>query len=152
MGILGGGAQVSGGGQSFETIEDIDFSDPFNSKGEPNRLKIPNFDANNTPLSYTITKREAVVNGVTRIYKRVITDLDQKPFLKLYLPEQNVLGVVSVIHKDGTNFTTNPTSAEFLSTSEAANSFLADLLPHPSIVPEREYVFDPGETYGLYGV
>ena len=90
LGLLKSGAQVSGGGQSFETMEDIDFSDPFNSKGEPNRLKIPNFDANNNLQSYTITKREAVVNGVTRIYRKTITDLDQKPFLKLYLPEQNI--------------------------------------------------------------
>ena len=81
-----GGAQVSGGGQIFETIEDIDFSNPFNSKGEPNRLKIPNFDSNNSLISYTITKREAVVNGVTRIYRRVINQVDQKPFLKIYLP------------------------------------------------------------------
>ena len=113
LGILKGGAQVSGGGQIFETIEDIDFSNPFNNKGEPNRLKIPNFDSNNSLISYTITKREAVVNGVTRIYRRVINQVDQKPFLKLYLPEQNVLGVVSIIHKDGTTFGANPTSTEF---------------------------------------
>ncbi len=113
LGVLKGGAQVSGGGQIFETIEDIDFSNPFNSKGEPNRLKIPNFDSNNSLISYTITKREAVVNGVTRIYRRVINQVDQKPFLKLYLPEQNVLGVVSIIHKDGTTFGANPTSTEF---------------------------------------
>jgi hypothetical protein len=113
LGILKGGAQVSGGGQIFETIEDIDFSNPFNSKGEPNRLKIPNFDSNNSLISYTITKREAVVNGVTRIYRRVINQVDQKPFLKLFLPEQNVLGVVSIIHKDGTTFGANPTSTEF---------------------------------------
>ncbi len=113
LGILKGGAQVSGGGQIFETIEEIDFSNPFNSKGEPNRLKIPNFDSNNSLISYTITKREAVVNGVTRIYRRVINQVDQKPFLKLYLPEQNVLGVVSIIHKDGTTFGANPTSTEF---------------------------------------
>jgi len=113
LGLLKSGAQVSGGGQSFETMEDIDFSDPFNSKGEPNRLKIPNFDANNNLQSYTITKREAVINGVTRIYRKTITDLDQKPFLKLYLPEQNILGVTAVIHKEGATFGGNPTSAEF---------------------------------------
>jgi hypothetical protein len=113
LGILKSGAQVSGGGQIFETLEDIDFSDPFNSRGEPNRLKIPNFDNNNKLTSYTITKREPVVNGVTRIYRRVISELDQKPFLKLYLPEQDVLGVTSVIHKEGTSFGTNPTSSEF---------------------------------------
>jgi hypothetical protein len=113
LGIVKAGAQVSGGGQIFETLEDIDFSDPFNSRGEPNRLKIPNFDNNNRLISYTITKREPVVNGVTRIYRRVISELDQKPFLKLYLPEQDVLGVTSIIHKDGTSFGTNPSSSEF---------------------------------------
>ena len=117
LGLLKSGAQVSGGGQNFETMEDIDFSDPFNSKGEPNRLKIPNFDTNGNLQSYTITKREAVVNGVTRIYRKTITDLDQKPFLKLYLPEQNILGVTSVIHKEGSTFGGNPTSAEFADTT-----------------------------------
>jgi hypothetical protein len=120
LGILKGGAQVSGGGQVFETLEDIDFSNPFNSKGEPNRLKIPNFDGNNKTISYTITKREAVVNGVTRIFRKVITEFDQKPFLKIFLPEQNVLGVVSAIHKDGTTFAGNPTNAEF---SDATNKW-----------------------------
>jgi len=113
LGIVKAGTQVSGGGQIFETLEDIDFSDPFNSRGEPNRLKIPNSDNNNTLISYTITKREPVVNGVTRIYRRVISELDQKPFLKLYLPEQDVLGVTSIIHKDGTSFGANPSSSEF---------------------------------------
>lgn len=117
LGIVKAGAQVSGGGQIFETLEDIDFSDPFNSRGEPNRLKIPNFDNNNRLISYTITKREPVVNGVTRIYRRVISELDQKPFLKLYLPEQDVLGVTSIIHKDGTSFGANPSSSEFTNIS-----------------------------------
>ncbi len=115
LGLLRSGAQISGGGQIFETIEDIDFSNPFNSKGEPNRLKIPNFDGNNKLISYTITKREPVVNGVTRIFRKVITDIEQKPFLKIFLPELNVLGVTSIIHKDGTTFGANPTLAEFSS-------------------------------------
>ena len=116
-GILRSGTQISGGGQIFETISDIDFSNPFNEKGEPNRTKIPNRDNNNKIVSYTITKREAVVNGVTKIFRKVITQRDQKPFLKLFLPEQNVLGISSIIHKEGTNFVTNPTNAEFASTT-----------------------------------
>jgi hypothetical protein len=114
-GILKAGSQVSGGGQVFEIVEDVDFSSPFNSRGESNRLKIPNFNTNKKLVSYTITKREAVINGITRIYRKVITDVDQKPFLKIYLPEKNVLGVMSVIHKDGTSFGGNPTSDEFIS-------------------------------------
>lgn len=141
LGILKGGAQVSGGGQIFETIDDIDFSVPFNKKGEPNRLKIPNFDSNNKLISYTITKREAVVNGITKIYRRVINQIDQKPFLKLYLPEQNVLGVTSVIHKDGTNFASNPTTSEFSSTTNKwyeVKSLIQDkvFVPDPTAVSD----------------
>lgn len=116
-GIVKAGAQVSGGGQVFETIADIDFSSPFNSKGEPNRLKIPNRNNNGEIVSYTITKREAVVNGITKIYRRVINDIDQKPFLKIYLPEKNVLGVTGVIHKDGTSYSANPSYSEFSSST-----------------------------------
>jgi hypothetical protein len=112
-GILRSGVQISGGGQIFETISDIDFSNPFNERGESNRLKIPNFDNNNRIISYTITKREPVVNGVTKIFRRVITQRDQRPFFKLFLPEQNVLGISGMIHKDGTNFISNPTNTEF---------------------------------------
>jgi len=117
LGTIKTGAQISGGGQIFETIEDIDFSNPFNDRGEPNRLKIPNFDGNNRLISYSIVKREAVINGVTRIYRRVITEQDQKPFLKIFLPEQNILGVSSIIHKEGTSFAGNPTESEFLTSS-----------------------------------
>jgi hypothetical protein len=141
LGLLKAGAQVSGGGQIFETVDDIDFSNPFNKKGEPNRLKIPNFDSNNKLISYTIVKREPVVNGITRIFRRVINQIDQKPFLKLYLPEQNVLGVTSVIHKDGTTFTNNPTSNEFTSTTNKwyeVKSLMQDkvFVPDPTAVSD----------------
>jgi hypothetical protein len=136
LGTIKAGAQVSGGGQSFEAVEDIDFSSPFNSKGEPNRLKIPNFDGNNRLVSYTITKREAVVNGVTRIFRKVITELDQKPFLKLYLPEQNVLGITSIIHKDGSSFAGNPTNSEFL---DPTNKWYEV----KSLIQDKVFVADP---------
>ena len=143
LGTIRIGAQVSGAGQIFESITDIDFSSPFNDKGEPNRLKIPNFDSNNTLVSYTITKREPVVNGVSRIYRRVITELDQKPFLRLYLPEQNVLGVTSVIHKDGTSFNANPTSNEFTTITNKwyeVKSLIQDkvFIPDPTAVSDKD--------------
>jgi len=135
-GILRAGAQVSGGGQIFETMSDIDFSSPFNDRGEPNRLKIPNFDGNNKLISYTITKREAVVNGVTKIFRRAITQRDQKPFLKLYLPEKNVLGVTSVIHKEGTSFGANPNASEFISSTNKWYEV-------KSLVQDKVFVKDP---------
>ena len=113
-GILRRGSQVSGAGQPFETVYDIDFASPINAEGSPNRLKIPNFDANGRILNYTITKREVVVNGTTKVFKRVITPNDVKPYFELFLPEKNVLGITSVLLKDGTQYNTIPEPQEFL--------------------------------------
>jgi len=92
-GILRRGSQVIGAGQVFELVYDVDFSSAVNAEGYPNRLKIPNFDANNKLLNYTITKRETVVNGITKVFKRVITPNDVRPFFEMFLPEKNVLGI-----------------------------------------------------------
>ena len=113
-GILRRGSQVSGAGQPFETVYDIDFSSPVNSEGSPNRLKIPNFNPNGSLRNYTITKREVVVNGITKVFKRIITANDVRPFFELFLPEKNVLGVTSVLLKDGTQYNTIPQPQEFL--------------------------------------
>jgi hypothetical protein len=85
LGTLRRGSQVQGSGQVFETIYDINFASPFNADGIPNRLKIPNFDANNNLINYTITKRETVVNGITKVFKRVITPNDVRPFFEFFL-------------------------------------------------------------------
>ena len=113
-GILSRGSQVNGAGQTFETVYDIDFASAINVEGTPNRLKIPNFDANGNLLNYTITKREVVVNGLTKVFKRVITPNDIIPYFQLFLPEKNVLGVTSVILKDGTQYTTIPPAQDFI--------------------------------------
>jgi hypothetical protein len=113
-GILRAGAQVNGAGQIFETVYDIDFASDINVDGVTNRLKIPNFNANNDLINYTIVKRETVVNGVTKVFKRVITPNDIKPFFELFLPERNVLGITSVLLKDGTQYANIPTVQEFL--------------------------------------
>jgi len=113
-GILRRGSQVNGAGQVFETVYDIDFASPTNAEGFPNRLKIPNFDSNNKLLNYTITKRETVVNGTTKVFKKVITPNDVRPFYELFLPDKNVLGVTSVLLKDSTQYTNIPSVQEFL--------------------------------------
>jgi hypothetical protein len=113
-GILRRGSQVSGAGQIFETVYDIDFSSPIGAEGFPNRLKIPNFDSNNTLINYTIIKRETVVNGITKVFKKVVTANDVRPFLEVFLPEKNVLGVTSVLLKDSTQYSNVPSVQEFL--------------------------------------
>ena len=114
LGTLLRGSQVVGAGIVFENIYDIDFFSPYNAQGFPNRLKIPNFNSNGILLNYTITKREIVVNGITKVFKRTISPNDVKPFFELFLPEKNVLGITSILLKDGTQYTNVPTSSEFM--------------------------------------
>lgn len=108
------GARVSGGGQNFEAMEDIDFSSALSSDGIDNRLVVPNFDANGNILNYTITKREVVVNGTTKIFQRIITDSDAIPFFQVTLPETNVISIEQLITLNGTNYNTTPTLDQFL--------------------------------------
>jgi len=108
------GAQTTGGGKVFETVDDIDFSNPFTTGGLPNRLIIPNLDSNNNIVNYTLTKREIVLNGVTKTFKKTIATSDVKPFFELILPDNDVLSITSIITKNGTNYTTEPTIDEFL--------------------------------------
>jgi hypothetical protein len=111
--IIQAGSQVTGAGKIFENLYDIDFSNPFNSSGIPNRIIIPNFNSNGTLINYTLTKREIVTNGFSRIFKRVINISDVRPFLEVVLPEDNVLSIDSIITLQGTNFNTVPTLAQF---------------------------------------
>ena len=115
--VIASGAQVSGGGKIFETTNDIDFSNPFTIGGIPNRLILPNFNSNGILNNYTIVKREMVVNGFTKIFNRVITASDVKPFLTVILPDDNVISIDSIIALQGTNYTTVPTNSQFLDSS-----------------------------------
>lgn len=118
LGILRAGSQVIGAGQVFENVYDIDFASQYNNEGFPNRTKIPNFDSNNVLINYTITKREVVVNGLTKVFKKTINPNDVKPFFEFFLPEQNVLEVVDIIQKDGTSFQSTPSYSEFVNAQD----------------------------------
>jgi hypothetical protein len=112
--IIRAGAQVNGAGKIFETSTDIDFSNPFTVGGIPNRLIIPNVDSNGTILTYTLVKRELVINGYTKIFKRVINAGDIKPFFEVVLPDTGILSIDSVITLNGTNYSTEPNTAQFM--------------------------------------
>jgi hypothetical protein len=115
MGVLKAGSQFVGAGQTFENPNDIDFSSAFSSSGIANQKVIPILDASNNVQSYNIVKREVVVNGITKVFKKVITSADATPFLSLYLPERNVVNVLSIIQKDGITYNNVPSYQEFLS-------------------------------------
>jgi len=144
-GILRRGSQIAGAGQPFETVYDIDFSSAVNAEGFPNRLKVPNFDSTGKLLNYTITKREVVVNGITKVFKRVITPNDVRPFFELFLPEKNVLGITSVLIKEGTQYVTIPQPQEFLSQNNRWYEVKA-------LMEDRVFIEDPTKTSDNPGV
>jgi hypothetical protein len=110
--VLKFGAQVRGGGQTFETLEDIDFSEPLSSGGIPNRLVLPNFNNNGTLVGYRLVKREFVVAGTTNVFKKVITETEAVPFYELILPDQSVISIEQVITTEESS-SGNPTLDQF---------------------------------------
>jgi lambda repressor-like predicted transcriptional regulator len=148
FGILSKGSQVIGAGQTFETLYDIDFGDDFNAEGFVNRLVIPNFNANNILINYTITKQEPVINGITKVFKRVINTPETRPFFEFFLPEKNVLGVTGVILKDGTNYNNVPSAQEFMDSSNLSNKwFEVDALAQ-----DRIFIEDPSKPKDETGI
>lgn len=103
------GMQVVGNGQSFECNEPIDFNSPFNERGIPNRRVFLN-DTNNT---YSITKSVMVINGTTKILKFTIPNNTNKPFYEFLIPDNNVLGIESIIEVDGLSVNETPNRLDF---------------------------------------
>lgn len=118
--VIDAGAQVIGGGKTFETIDVIDFSSPVSHTGDENRSIIPVSDSNGVKINYRITKREIVVNGTSNIYKKIIFTGDVIPFFTITLPDQDVTEIESIILKEGTNNYGIPTDNEFYSNNDLA--------------------------------
>lgn len=144
MGVIERGAQVFGAGVVFETINDIDFTQDFSSQGVKNRKVIPNI-INGQTINYTIVKQEPVINGATKVFKRVITSSDVRPFLEIFLPEKNVLGITSVIAKDG-QISTVPPNAEFIGDSDS-KWYEVD-----SLAEDRIFIPDSTKNTGNAGI
>jgi hypothetical protein len=145
LGLLRAGAQFNGGGTTFETLYDIDFSSQFNREGFINRTKKPIFNQDNTISNYLITKREVVVNGTTKTFKKVINNSDVIPFYNFFLPEKNVLGVTSIIQKDGTSYQNTPTYSEF----NSANNRWYEV---DALVEDTVFIEDPTKPIDNAGV
>ena len=107
------GSQATGAGKVFELMEDCDFSSPFTTGGIPNRLIIPNRGETNEIINYTLVKREIVLNGFTKIFKRIVDRDDYKPFNEILLPDDNVISIENIITKEGTNFNDDPTPSDW---------------------------------------
>tara|TARA_R110002020_G_scaffold10737_4_gene40830 strand:- start:170 stop:1999 length:1830 start_codon:yes stop_codon:yes gene_type:complete len=139
------GSQAKGAGKVFELLEDCDFSSPFTTGGIPNRLIIPNIDGSGIIQNYSLTKREIMLNGFTKIYKKTLGREDYKPFLEVILPEDNVLSIENIITKEGTNLVTNPTEEEF-------NTFDLNFYEVPSLAQGQIYIEDDNKVSDREGI
>jgi len=142
--ILKGG-QATGAGKVFELLEDCDFTSPFTTGGIPNRQIIPQIDGSGQIQSYDIKKREIVVNGFTKIYKRLINPEDYKPFLEVILPESNVLSIENIVTMEGTNLTSIPTPTDFA-------DFDLNWYEVPALAQAEIYVEDDNKVSDREGV
>ena len=104
---------VSAGAYNFELTENINFAEQFNDEGYSNRKITPSRDNNGNITGYTVTKSTIVVNGNTKVYKKVIYSTDLQPFMEFVLPESNVMNVESIIFKESSDFNENPEIYEY---------------------------------------
>ena len=111
--ILQSTSIVSAGDYNYQLTEDVNFAEQFNKDGFSNRKMTPARDGNGNITGYNVSKSTIVINGITKIYKKVIYPTDLKPFMEVVLPEANVMNVESIIFKETTDFNTNPSTYEY---------------------------------------
>ena len=107
------GTQFSNGTTTFELTRDIDFKEQFDENGYSNRQIVPNRDSNGNIISYTYKKLAIAAACQTRVYKKVVTADEIRPFMEVLIDDTSVLGVESIILKEGSNINTDPQFNEF---------------------------------------
>ena len=103
----------SAGNYHYQLTEDVNFAEQFNSEGYSNRKIEPSRDSNGNVTGYVVSKSAIVVNGNSKVYKRVLSSNDVKPFMEIVLPEDNVMEVESVIFKETSNYSKSPSIYEY---------------------------------------
>lgn len=111
--VLKRGSIVSSGKYTFELVEDVDFANQFNEDGFSNRIYTPKRDSNGNITGYTVSKTTVVRGGTTKIYKKIINENELKPFMEIILPEKDIMNVESIIMKESSNMTNNPSTYEY---------------------------------------
>lgn len=109
---------ISAGNLNFQLVEDVDFGSQFNSDGYSNRTFVPKKGTNGNITAYTVSKTTVAINGATRIFKKILTSSDVKPFMELVLPDKNVMNVESIIFKESSNYEKNPEMEDFYINAE----------------------------------
>lgn len=109
---------VSAGNYNYQLTEDVNFAEQFNSDGYSNRKIVPSRDGNGTITGYTVSKSTIVINGTSKVYRKVISSTDLKPFMEVVLPENNVMEIESVIFKETSDYASSPSIYEYFIDAE----------------------------------
>lgn len=104
---------ASAGDYNYQLTEDVNFAEQFNSNGFSNRKMVAARDGNGNITGYTVSKSSIAINGITKIYKKVLYGNEIKPFMEIVLPEANVENIESIIFKETSNFSSNPSIYEY---------------------------------------
>lgn len=115
------GTLFSNGTTTFELVHNVDFKEQFNEDGLSDRQIVPNRDSNGTIISYTYKKLAIASASQTRVMKKIVSSNEITPFMEVMINDSNVLGIDSIIVKDGTNINTDPQFNEFFIDEETYN-------------------------------
>ena len=107
------GTLFSTGSQTFELIDNCDFRLQFNEKGQSDRQIYPLKDSNGNIVKYRYKKLAIARAGQSKIYKKIINKNDIQPFMSVLIQDKNILGVESILVKEGTDLSQNPIISEF---------------------------------------
>jgi len=107
------GTQFTNGMNTFELLTDVDFTEQFNEDGFTDRQRIPNRNSNGSIISYTYKKLAVASASETKVMKYILNNSNIKPFMEVMVNDENVLGVESILIKQGTNLNTNPQLYEY---------------------------------------
>lgn len=109
---------VSAGDINFQLTEDVNFAEQFNKDGYSNRKVVPSRNSNGNVTGYTVSKSAIVINGTSKVYKKVLYSSDIKPFMEVVLPEKDILGIESIIFKETSDMSSSPSIYEYYVDSE----------------------------------
>lgn len=111
--IIRRGSLFTDGNVVFELMEDVDFREQFDSNGISNRTINPIKSSNGVIVGYRYKKLSIASAGQSKVYKRYITTDDIYPFFSITLTDSSILGVESVILKQGKSLNDEANIADF---------------------------------------
>ena len=111
--IIRRGSLFTDGRVVFELTEDVDFKEQFDSNGMSNRVIVPMRNSNGEIVMYRYKKLCIATAGQSKVYKRFINSSDIEPFFSITLQDNDILGVESIIVKQGKSLTDEPNIGDF---------------------------------------